>query len=222
MRVLLLVSAFNAEQTLGELISRASNYLSVNDMLVVDDGSTDGTREVAKGSGAMVLSHEINLGKGEALKTGFAYAIAKNYDAVITIDADLQHPPELIPEFIRAGTSADIVLGCRRFSLKTMPPDRLFSNTMTSLILSILLRKRIPDSQCGYRLIKTAPLKAITLRSSRFELESELIIRFARARYKFAFVEIPVIYNKEKSKIKRFSDTMAFISLILREIFRKQ
>jgi hypothetical protein len=93
---------------------------------------------------------------------------------------------------------------------------------MTSLILSILLRKRIPDSQCGYRLIKTAPLKAITLRSSRFELESELIIRFARARYKFAFVEIPVIYNKEKSKIKRFSDTMAFISLILREIFRKQ
>jgi|YelNatPaOPRAMG01_1025707.scaffolds.fasta_scaffold10004_5 glycosyltransferase involved in cell wall biosynthesis len=222
MRVLLLVSAFNAEQTLGELISRASNYLSVNDMLVVDDGSTDGTRDVAKGSGAMVLSHEINLGKGEALKTGFAYAIAKNYDAVITIDADLQHPPELIPEFIRAGTSADIVLGCRRFSLKTMPPDRLFSNTMTSLILSILLRKRIPDSQCGYRLIKTAPLKAITLRSSRFELESELIIRFARARYKFAFVEIPVIYNKEKSKIKRFSDTMAFISLILREIFRKQ
>lgn len=222
MRVLLLVSAFNAEQTLGELISRASNYLSVNDMLVVDDGSTDGTRDVAKGSGAMVLSHEINLGKGEALKTGFAYAIAKNYDAVITIDADLQHPPELIPEFIRAGTSADIVLGCRRFSLKTMPPDRVFSNTMTSLILSILLRKRIPDSQCGYRLIKTAPLKAITLRSSRFELESELIIRFARARYKFAFVEIPVIYNKEKSKIKRFSDTMAFISLILREIFRKQ
>jgi glycosyltransferase involved in cell wall biosynthesis len=104
--LLVLVPAYNAGLTISELIEKISKFVDKRDVVVIDDGSEDQTFEIAQRAGARVLKHERNKGKGEALKTGFEYAQGKNYNSVITIDADLQHDPESIPDFIRKADSA--------------------------------------------------------------------------------------------------------------------
>lgn len=220
MRFVCVIPAYNAENTIIELLEKLEKFCPKEDIVVVDDGSTDGTRGKVESKGVKVISHDRNKGKGAALKTGFDYAIRNNYDAIITIDADLQHPPEFIPKFVESAEYADLVIGKRNIRLTNTPIDRYISNKLTSMLLSLILMKNIPDSQCGFRLIKTDPLKNITLYSNKYELESEIIIKFVRNGYRVSFVDIPVIYKGERSSIRRVKDTIAFIRLILKEGLR--
>ncbi|NLI14854.1 MAG: glycosyltransferase family 2 protein, partial [candidate division Zixibacteria bacterium] len=96
MRLLAIIPAFQAVSYIRGVIDSAKDRVS--DILVVDDGSTDGTGEIAKSAGAIVVRHDSNRGKGAALKTGFAYAIEHDYEAVVTLDADGQHDPKYIPD----------------------------------------------------------------------------------------------------------------------------
>jgi glycosyltransferase involved in cell wall biosynthesis len=104
-KILVLIPAFNAEKTISSLIDQISAFIPGKDVLVIDDGSTDKTYQLAKESGANCLQHKKNKGKGEALKTGFEYAVEQGYYGVITLDADLQHDPKFIPEFIKKAES---------------------------------------------------------------------------------------------------------------------
>jgi glycosyltransferase involved in cell wall biosynthesis len=97
---LMIIPAYNAGLTIAELIEKISKFVNKSNIVVVDDGSLDQTSEIAQRAGVVVLKHESNKGKGEALRTGFRYALGKNYPTMITIDADLQHDPESIPDFI--------------------------------------------------------------------------------------------------------------------------
>lgn len=220
MRFLCLIPAYNAENSIDELLERLLLFVPKDDILVVNDGSTDKTGQKTKDKGIKIISNKVNLGKGAALKVGFNYAIENRYDAIITLDADLQHPPELIPKFLSAAENSDLVIGKRNIKLSNTPIDRYISNKLTSLIISTLLRKKIPDSQCGYRLIKTEALKKVSLQSNKYELESEMIIKFCKKGYRISTVDIPTIYKGEKSSIRRVKDTLAFIRLVLRELFR--
>lgn len=121
------IPAYNAERTIKILIERVKKFIPLEDIVVVDDGSTDMTSEIALGCGANVLKHAKNYGKGKALKTGFKFAILKNYDAVLTLDADLQHDPDEIPKLIdKFSEGFDIVIGNRMKNLKSMPVERIF------------------------------------------------------------------------------------------------
>lgn len=104
-KILVLIPAFNAEKTISSLINQISVFIARRDILVVDDGSTDRTYQLAKESGANCLQHKKNKGKGKALRTGFEYALRERYSGVITLDADLQHDPKFIPEFIKKAES---------------------------------------------------------------------------------------------------------------------
>jgi len=103
--ILVLIPAFNAEKTISSLVDQISAFIPGKDILVIDDGSTDKTYQLAKERGANCLQHKKNKGKGEALKTGFEYAVEQGYSGVITLDADLQHDPKFIPEFIEKAES---------------------------------------------------------------------------------------------------------------------
>ena len=220
-KLLVLIPAFNAEKTISSLIDQISAYIPGKDILVVDDGSTDRTYQLAKESGANCLQHKKNKGKGEALKTGFEYAVEKGYSGVITLDADLQHDPKFIPEFIRVAenSTSDILVGTRNIRLKTMPFPRWLTNNVTSIIVSILGDTKVRDSQSGYRYISTEVLRSFKLSTKKYEFESEILIKAGRKGFKIAPVPISTIYQGSKSFINPLVDTGRFIKLMWKSLF---
>ena len=217
---LVIIPAYNAGLTISELIEKTSKFVNKSDIVVVDDGSEDQTFGIAQRAGAVVLKHERNKGKGEALKNGFKYALKKNYQAIITMDADLQHDPESIPDFAcRVDNIPGIIIGTRKRNLKIMPFARWLTNNLTSVILSVLSGQSIRDSQSGYRLISTQVLKNVKLKSKKYDLESELLIKAARRGFQIREVPIKTIYGGGKSFINPLIDTGRFIKLMWRSLW---
>jgi glycosyltransferase involved in cell wall biosynthesis len=218
---LVLIPAYNASLTISELIEKTSEFVNKNNIVVIDDGSNDQTFELAQKAGAVVLKHQRNRGKGEALKTGFKYALEKNYDALLTIDADLQHDPSSIPNFFEKANENfnGILIGTRDIHLKEMPFARWLTNNLTSVILSILSDQTIRDSQSGYRLISTQVLKKVKLKAKKYDLESEILIKAGRKGFKIDAVPIKTIYPGGKSFINPLIDTGRFIKLMWRSLW---
>lgn len=189
-RILGLIPALNAARTLEPVIAGALPH--VEKLIVVDDGSHDGTGDVARGAGAMVLAHEVNRGKGAALKTGFAYALEHGYDGVVTLDADGQHLPSEIPKLIaaRRETGADIIIGGRAHLFGEMLPRRRMANRFASWAISKGSGARIDDSQSGYRFYSSKLLRAVSMRSNGFAMESEVLV-LAGTRG-FRIITIPI------------------------------
>jgi dolichol-phosphate mannosyltransferase len=220
-KILVLIPAFNAEKTIPSLIDQISAFIPGKDILIVDDGSTDKTFQLAKESGANCLQHKKNKGKGEALKTGFEYVVEQGYSGVITLDADLQHDPKFIPEFIREAENGtlDVLVGTRHIELKTMPFSRWLTNNVTSIIVSILGDTKVRDSQSGYRYISTEVLRSFKLSTKKYEFESEILIKAGRKGFKIAPVPISTIYHGSKSFINPLVDTGRFIKLMWKSLF---
>ncbi len=223
MRTLVIIPCKDLESEVGDVV-RGVLGLDLNlDVVVINDGSTDGTSASARAAGAHVLEHEVNLGKGAALKTGFEYAIEKGYDAVITMDGDGQHDPSAIPDFLDAlkKRDADVIIGSRMHAVGEMPKLRIWTNRTTSRIVSLIAGQEIPDSQSGYRLIKVRVLRDIvkSFVTTRYDTESELLIRAARRGYRTAAVAITSIYTGAVSHINPIVDTLRFVRLVSRSMF---
>ncbi len=218
--ILVLIPAFNEEKFLDELLSRVKSYFPPENILVVNDGSTDRTADIARAHKVLLIENRPNRGKGFSLNRGFDYAVRHGFDAVITMDADLQHDPDEIPLFIEAyRRDCDLVIGSRWNDLQNMPMDRYLSNRMTTTIISAIAGQRVEDTQSGYRLISTKVLRRVHVKASHYDAESELIVLAARAGFKICNVPIKTIYGQESSSINKFMDTYRFIKLVFRLIF---
>jgi glycosyltransferase involved in cell wall biosynthesis len=214
MRVAVLVPAYQAAAHLGEVLLRIQALADPPDVLVVNDGSRDATEQVARMYGVPVLSFAGNRGKGHALLAGFA--ALTDYDAVITIDADGQHPPECVPTFVAAAEAgADVVLGRRRFE-GGMPPVRRLANAVSSQWASGLAGQTISDSQCGYRLYRREVIAIVPVTPGRYELESEMAVRSARLGFRVREVEIPTVYGTEQSQIRVARDVPRILGVLAR------
>jgi glycosyltransferase involved in cell wall biosynthesis len=218
------IPCFNVEQTILEVIHKTCQFIELSHLIVVDDGSFDQTATIARKTGSIVLQNGVNHGKGYSLKKGFQYAIKNRFEAIVTLDGDLQHDPLEIPNFIEhyKKTNADLILGDRTYDFSSMPLDRQFSNKMTSLLISLLTGQRVKDSQTGYRLIRTEILKSIQLISNRYETESELLLKALLNGYKIAHVPIKTIYNNRPSHIHRFIDTLRFLKIVAFSLIKKR
>jgi glycosyltransferase involved in cell wall biosynthesis len=216
-RVAALVPAYQAAAHLGEVIERIARAVPGLPVLVLDDGSRDATAEVGRMFGARVHSFAGNRGKGYALLAGFE--LLNEYDGVVTLDADGQHPPECIPDFIAAfDAGADLVLGARSRT-PDMPASRRFANALSSGWATVMAGQRISDSQSGYRLYGRRLLARTPITPGRYEVETEVAVRAARLGFRLGEVEIPTIYGTEKSQIHALRDVPRIGGTLLRLSF---
>jgi glycosyltransferase involved in cell wall biosynthesis len=217
MKVLAIIPAYNEEGRVGNVVREVSKYDV--DPLVVDDGSSDATAEEAEAAGARVLRLPVNRGKGVALRRAFDLAIREGYGGVIMIDGDGQHDPACVPDFVAAlRCGAGLVIGSRMHNISGMPPQRVFTNTVSSYFLTFLTGKKIRDSQSGYRALSCELITELRLTSTRYEVETEILLQAARLPYRFAHVPIPTIYADEKSKYRASRDIFMLFRLIARDI----
>lgn len=215
-KIAALIPAWNEARHISSVVERTLEYLPV---LVVDDGSHDGTGRLAEAAGAGVIRHETNRGKGIALVTGFNWVIQQGLDAVVTLDADAQHNPDEIPKFLSAyrRDAGDLIIGRRDFS-KMPYPNRL-ANPIGSWLLTKALGTQIPDNQSGYRLLSRDLLEELELLTTGFELEVEVIIQAVCKGFQIAWVEIETIYHGEKkSYFHPFHDSVRFLSMIWKAV----
>ncbi len=219
MRLIALIPAYNEERNVCDVVRKTRNY--VDAVLVIDDGSSDKTSEVASACGAVVIRNETNKGKADAMYVGFEYAIKNNFDVIVVLDADGQHDPEEIPLFIdKIGDGFDIVVGARQFDPSLMPKIRIFANSFSSWLTSVVCHSKILDSQSGYRAIKTEVVKRIRFTSKRYQIETEMLIKAAKCGFKITFVPIKTIYRKEaKSKVNQIIDPLKFVFLVVKLSF---
>jgi glycosyltransferase involved in cell wall biosynthesis len=213
-KMVALIPAYNEEDHIKKVITESQQFLPV---LVVDDGSKDKTSEISKQTQAELVQVIPNRGKGNALKTGFRWALDHGYEGVITLDADGQHNPHEIPLFLNAEqeSEADLIIGSRDFS--QMPFSRKFANSFGRILFSWAMRQPIQDNQSGYRYIsKTLMEKTLQMEESGFEFEVEMILVCLQNQMKLGWVPIQTIYADEKSHIKPLRHMLRFISLIFR------
>jgi len=218
MKCAVLIPAYNASHTLGELLSRTVSVISLDNIFVIDDGSTDSTAQIAEMHHVQLLRHHANRGKGAALQTGFDHCLKLGYDAVITMDADLQHRPEDIPRFIERHRlmRCNIIIGSRLHQLKGMPLHRILSNTITTFLVRARTGVDVADSQSGFRFISIDVVKSIRIDSTGYEAETELLIKAARKGFTVDAIPIDTIYAGEKSHMKHIETTVQFIRTLFR------
>ena len=212
--IVALIPGFNEAPRIGAVIGAAIAHLPV---LVVDDGSTDGTADVARAAGATVIEQRPNQGKGAALRSGFRRALADGAEAILTLDADGQHDPAEIPAFLAAwdgpGRQPDLVIGRRDF--RAMPPARRLSNELGGRAFSWAVGRDIPDNQSGYRLV-ARDLAQATLASDEpgFAFEVEQITTCIRLGGTIAWVPIRTIYAGAPSHIKPVAHLREFARIV--------
>jgi glycosyltransferase involved in cell wall biosynthesis len=219
MRVCITVPTYNEAAAIGNIIQQIRQQR--REVAVIDDGSTDATIRISQDCGAIVLRNSKNQGKGFSLIRGLRFALDKNFDAAITMDGDGQHSPDDIPRFIQKAESSEagIIIGNRMHDPRKMPIIRILTNKFMSWFISKLIKQKIPDTQCGFRLIKRGLLEKIKFTTQRFETESEILFQASQLGYKVESIPIKTIYQRQKSRINPFLDTIRFINFIRRQIW---
>lgn len=223
LRVIAVIPSYNPGERLDVLLPRVAAQLERDALLVIDDGSSDGSGARAAAAGYPVLRHATNQGKGVALKTGFRAALARGADWVLTLDADGQHDPAEIPTFLAAAARGrhQLLVGSRMADVGGMPLIRVVTNRLTSAVISALAGQRIEDSQSGYRCIAAAVLRSVRLELRRYDAESEILVRAARGGFSIGTVPIRTIYGEEVSAIHPVADSLRFIRLAWRLLWMR-
>tara|TARA_B110000438_G_C15738700_1_gene617486 strand:+ start:198 stop:845 length:648 start_codon:yes stop_codon:yes gene_type:complete len=215
LKTLLVIPNYNHNSSCTILIDKVAAY----DTLIVDDGSTTPFKNESTLSKSKILRNSKNMGKGYSIKKGAMYAISNHYTHMLTIDADLQHDPIYIKQFIENNEFSDLVYGKRSFK-KNMPFFRRLSNSITSSIISLFCNLDIFDSQCGYRLYNLELFKNLDSKENGYQFESEILLKKINKYSNIGYVEISTIYNSSKSHINNTIDTLKFIILITKNIFK--
>ncbi|MDD3297182.1 MAG: glycosyltransferase family 2 protein [Candidatus Omnitrophica bacterium] len=217
MKIWVIIPAYNESQELARVLDELKQEnLSV---LVVDDGSEDDTYQIATDKADHAIKNEKNLGKGMSLKKGIKYLLKNaDFDYVFTMDADGQHSPFDVKQFLfQAQQGENFVVGNRMNDPSGMPKLRVFINNLMSWVISHQAHQKIPDTQCGFRLIRRDVLERIQINANKFEIESEIIIKASRLGIKIKSIPVKSIYFKNReSKIRPFVDTVRFVRFMFR------
>ena len=202
------ITCLNEAKTIAPLVAAVRRFLP--SVIVVDDGSTDGSSSLARGAGAEVMVHRRNLGKGTALKTGLSRARQRGFEWAMLLDGDGQHAPGDLPALWRCAeqTGALLVVGNRMHDAKAIPWLRRQVNRWMSRQLSRRAGRHLPDTQCGFRLVHLETWATLPLSTEHFEIESEMLMVFLAAGHRVEFVPIRVIGRGHRSHIRPVTDSL--------------
>jgi glycosyltransferase involved in cell wall biosynthesis len=208
MIVVALIPALNEAGTIAAVVEAIRPHVAR--VVVVSDGSTDQTAELARAAGATVVSHDETRGKGQAVRTGLAHVLqAADVDYVLILDGDGQHLPSEAPRLIAAAASgeADLVVGERQFNREAMPAARYHANVVGSRALSAFMGSTLRDTQCGYRLFRASMLRRLPLRSTGYDIETEMLVKVGRLGGRIVQVPVTAVYGGAPSKLRPVRDT---------------
>jgi glycosyltransferase involved in cell wall biosynthesis len=221
------IPAYQDEKHIGDIARRTRERL--DHVLVVDDGSTDQTERCAREAGAEVIVHTQNQGKGEAIKTGLTHWLgAANPSGtgqdrqimwVILLDSDGQHLPEEIDRFLLAAASVTrptFFIGNRMEDVARMPFVRRVVNRHMSNQISRVCGQKIPDTQCGYRMLQREIIPDMLGGGHRYDYETEALIIASRRGYRIESVPITTVYTDQVSKIHPGRDSLRFFKMMRR------
>lgn len=218
-----LIPALNCEATIAEVVRGARGHLSR--VLVIDDGSSDRTADLAEAAGAEVVRQPVNRGKGVALRTGMRLLLERGATHALALDGDGQHLAEGIPLLVRAAEAEPgaLVIGARQVDPTTVTPMRAFGNRFANRWVEIACGQALADTQSGFRVYPLGETMALGCRADRFAFETEVLIRAARAGMPLRTVPVRV-YNppiaERISHFRPFVDTVRIIFVVLGLIFR--
>jgi len=189
-----LIVCYNEGQHIRQLIEEVRQY--TRDILVVDDGSTDGTAEIIRDIGVPALFHRTNHGKGQGVRTGLAEILTGKSEYVLFMDGDGQHAPSDIPQFVaEAQKGIDFICGNRMTHADGMPYKRFFTNRLGSWALSRIINARIPDTMVGYRMLRADLLRKLPLVSRGFTIETEILLRSFDHNIDYSVIPVKTIYH---------------------------
>jgi glycosyltransferase involved in cell wall biosynthesis len=215
--IIAVIPAYNNEATVGAVV-RDVRQLGL-EVLVVDDGSSDGSAACAETEGATVVRHGRNMGKGHALVTGFRQALDHGGAAVVTLDADGQHAVQDLPRLLEHAGTADLVIGKRRLDLEVMPRTSFIGNSVSTFFISLFCGKQFPDTQSGYRVYSERLLRALPLQGGHFETETELLMRAALLGLEIKWVRVETLYDNgvtpHHTNFHNLFDTLRVIAVVL-------
>lgn len=217
-RSVVVIPAFNEEKRIQEVVRECRRRVS--EVWVIDDGSQDSTKVKAESEGAKVIRHESNLGKGMAIRTALEAFLRTKFDFLIFMDADGQHDPSFIPQFLQLAdqVKADLILGNRMLMTESMPFVRRWTNRLMSELISWAIHQPVPDTQCGYRLLTRRFIAEFRPTTYRFDLESEMLLQASRQEFYIQSLPISTIYRDGISHIDPITDTMRFGRLMFRHV----
>ncbi len=208
----IIIPTYNNERTLSALIQGVIEYGRGKPIIVVNDGSTDSTREILKSfpHNLIILDHPKNTGKGYSIRKGFKEAISRGFDYAITIDSDGQHFPEDIPALLQAviENPGALVMGSRDMQQEGVPQKSSFGNKFSNFWYWVETGINLPDTQTGFRLYPLAPIKSMKLFTRKFETEIEVIVKLAWRNVQVVPVNVKVLYDMEQrvSHFRPFKD----------------
>ena len=213
--LVVIVPAYNAEPSLAKVVKDVRRNLPGAWIIGVDDGSTDGSRQLLRTVADETIEFDQNRGKGAALRAGFDAALRKGAAGVLTIDSDGQHDAAFAPAIVGALDRADIVIGTRDLSGKAVPRHRRIANMISSAATRAVSGGKVRDSQSGYRAMKADVLRKVHGEGDRYEFETDFIIRAARAGFTTVNVPISTIYGSP-SYFREFRDAWLVIKVLWR------
>ncbi|MBA7630405.1 Undecaprenyl-phosphate 4-deoxy-4-formamido-L-arabinose transferase [subsurface metagenome] len=200
-KVIAAIPAHNEAKYIGTIVLKARQH--VDEVMVVDDGSTDQTADVARLAGASVIRHQQNRGYGASVQTLLAEAKKKKPDVLVLLDADAQHNPDEIPDLIKpilAGS--DLVIGSRERQRGNIPVYRRFGQRVLSHLSRILSRKKVIDSECGFRAFSSRAIAELKLSQNGMAISAETIAAAAEKGLNVTQIPISAIYADDRLTLK--------------------
>lgn len=218
MKIGILLPAYNEEKNIKIVIDEAKKYFPESEIVVVDDGSKDKTKQIAIKNKVRVLEHEKNRGKGVALKTGFKYFIERdNVDVVIIADSDRQYSIKDAPNLLKPikQENADYVVGYRNW--KQIPFRHRMGNFVWRNFFNILFGTKLKDTNCGFIAMKTDAIKKMKIKDGGYVIDNYMLIQAIKNGFKIMNAPVSIHYNHKRDIFKGTKMVVGVAIFILKE-----
>jgi UDP-N-acetylglucosamine---dolichyl-phosphate N-acetylglucosaminyltransferase len=225
-RIVVVLPAHNEAAVIGDVLCKIPSEIDGMSVtsVVIDDGSSDKTPEIARQNGAMVFRHITNLGVGAATITGLRAARDLNADIVVTMDSDGQHDPDEIQALVRCLRQGpfDVVIGSRILSPEGMPLSRIMANLLLNAVTFVVYRKIVSDSQSGFKAFSRTALTRMKLNASGYEICSEIIGELYRNNLRYKSLPVKAVYTHySRAKGQHFLNGVNIILGLLMRLMRR-